>query len=95
MYNRGKTRNITTDDDGKPVKIFIDENLTQMRARVCKKLREEKTPHKVRDGKIHLLTTASTGENPTTEKILDSPSDWESLDWPDSVKIELGIYPSE
>ena len=92
MANRSEARHIKTDDDGNPVRIFIDENLTQMRARVCKKLRMEKTPHKVKDGKIHLITG---GENPTTEKILDSPSDWEGLDWPDAVKIELGVYPKD
>ena len=63
-----------------------------MRARVCRKLRDDKILHKVKDGKIHILTT---GENPTNEKILDSPHDWEGLEWPDNVKIELGIYPKD
>ena len=31
--------NIKTYDDGNPVRIYLDENLTGMRARVCKKLR--------------------------------------------------------
>ena len=76
MNSRYETRHIKTDDDGNPVRIFIDENLTQMRGRVCKKLRDEKVPHRVKDGKIHLLTA---GENPSTEKTLDTASDWESL----------------
>ena len=92
MANRSEARHIKTDDDGNQVRIFIDENLTQMRARVCKNLREEKTPHRVSDGKIHITTA---GENPVTVKILDSPSDWEGLDWPDAVKIELGVYPKD
>ena len=89
MSNRAEMRHIKTDDDGNPVRIYIDENLTQMRARVCKQLRDNKTLHYVRDGKIHL--TLEQG----TEKILDSPSDWESLDWSDSQKMELGIYPRD
>lgn len=92
MANRREARHIQYDDEGNPVRIYIDENLTQMRARVCKKLRDGKTPHKVKDGKIHLL---SAGENPTTLQILDSPSDWEGLTWPDHLKIELGIYPRD
>ena len=92
MSRKTEARHIKTDPEGKQCRIFIDENLTQMRARVCKKLRDDKILHKVKDGKIHILTT---GENPTTEKILDSPHDWEGLDWPDNVKIELGIYPKD
>ena len=92
MANRSAARHIKDDGEGNPVRIFIDENLTQMRARVCKKLREDKISHRVRDGKIHLTTT---GENPTTETVLDSPSDWEGLNWPDSVKMDLGIYPKD
>lgn len=92
MTKRHETRHIKYDDEGNPVRIYIDENLTRMRARVCKKLRDTKTPHRVRDGKIHLTTD---GENPTTQQILDSPNDWEGLNWPDEVKVELGIYPRD
>lgn len=89
LRNRYATRHIKDDGEGHPVRIFIDENLTSMRAKVCKKLREDKTPHTVKDGKIIL-----NGED-STPKVLDSPNDWENLDWPVSVKVELGIYPRE
>ena len=92
MANRSQARHIRTDDDNNPVRIYIDESLTHMRSRVCKKLRDDKIPHKVKDGKIHLITD---GENPTTLQVLDTATDWENLDWPDRVKIDLGIYPKD
>ena len=92
MANRSQARHIRTDDDNNPVRIYIDESLTYMRSRVCKKLRDDKIPHKVKDGKIHIM---SDGENPTTLQILDTATDFENLDWPDRVKMDLGIYPRD
>jgi len=60
-----------------------------MRARVCKKLRDDKTPHNVKDGKIFL--TPADGE----WRVLDAPADWEALEWSDRIKMELGIYPRD
>ena len=39
LKNKKYARYITCDDRGNPVRIFIEEDLTPMRARVCKKLR--------------------------------------------------------
>jgi hypothetical protein len=92
LNNRKATRYIKDDGEGHPVKIFIDENLTAMRARVCKKLRDEKTPHMVKDGKIFLTGSSESSAEWT---VLDSPKDWEGLQWPDHTKVELGIYPRD
>ena len=89
LDNKKWASRIKVDDDGNPVRIFLDENLTSMRARVCKKLREDRTPHYTKDGK--LFVTTEEGET----KVYDAPADWENLDWPDNVKIELGIYPRD
>ena len=89
LMNKKLAGNIKTDDDGNPVRIYLDENLTGMRARVCKKLRGERIPHHTKDGK--LFVTPEEGET----KVYDSPTDWENLDWSDDVKIELGIYPKD
>ena len=56
-------------------------------------MREKKMEHNTRDGKI-FLNTAAAGEEEVW-KVLDTPGDWESLEWPDSVKEELGIYPRD
>ena len=55
MRNKRFARNIKTDDNGTPVRVFIDEHLTPMRSRVCKQLRFEKVPHYTRDGKVYIL----------------------------------------
>jgi hypothetical protein len=89
LSNRKQTRHIKTDPEGRPVQIFIDENLTTMRARVCHKLRGDKVPHHVKDGKIFI--TPSDAE----WKVLDTPSDFEALDWPDRTKVALGIFPRD
>ena len=93
LQNRKNTRYIRSDDYGTPVKIFIDENLTTMRAKVCKHLRERKIDHHTRDGKVFLNVAAADSE--ANWKVLDSPGDWESLDWPVKLKEELGIYPRD
>ena len=93
LQNRKNTRFIKTDFDGNPVRIFIDENLTFMRAKVCKHMREKKLDPHTRDGKIFLNTSAIDAE--PTWKVLDAPGEWESLEWPDSVKEEVGIYPRD
>ena len=89
IANKRQAGGIKRDDAGNPVKIFIDEDLTAMRARICKKLREDKTPHHTRDGKVFI----SSGESEF--KVYDTPADWESLDWTVSVKKELGIFPKD
>jgi hypothetical protein len=92
LANRKLAKNITTDDEGKTVRIFIDEDLTAMRARVCKKLRGDKTPHHTRDGKVFI----ATGESDFTEfKVYDSPADWENLHWSVGVKQDVGIFPRD
>lgn len=90
LSNRKRTKDIRVDDDGKPVKIFIDEHLTNMRVNMCRKMREDKVPHYTRDGKI--FHNHGTPDNEDW-KLLDTPTDWENLDIPVSVKEELGIYP--
>ena len=91
MVNKKLARNIRTDPDGNPVRIFIDEDLTHMRAMVCKKLRQDRVPHYTREGKVYIATSDSD----TEYKIYDTPEDWEQLQWIDSVKIEVGIYPKD
>ena len=56
---------------------------------MCKKLREDKVQHHTRDGKVFM----SVGENEF--KVLDSPTDWEELNWTDRVKTDIGIYPRD
>lgn len=89
LSNRKLAASITTGDEGEPVRIFIDENLTPMRAKICTKLRKDKIPHHTKDGKVYI----STSEN--EYKVYDTPADWEGLDWPESVKTEVGIYPQD
>ena len=88
LRNKKLTKNITRDPDGNPVRIFIDEKLTPMRARVCKLLREEKVPHHTQDGKIFITEQVSS-----EWKVLDTPEDWEKWEKTDQVKMDLGIYP--
>ena len=88
LRNKKLAKNITQDDDGNPVKIFVDEKLTPMRANVCKFLREKKIQHRTHDGKIFIQK-----ENSTDVTVLDTPDDW--MNWDTSVqgKIDLGIFP--
>ena len=88
LRNRKLAKNITRDDDGNPVRIYIDEKLTPMRANVCKLLREQKIKHYTHDGKIFIPK-----ENPNEYTVLDTPEDW--LKWDKSVKakMDLGVYP--
>ena len=88
LRNKKLAKNITQDDDGNPVKIFVDEKLTPMRANVCKFLREKKIQHRTHDGKIFIQK-----ENSTDFTVLDTPDDW--MNWDTSVqgKIDLGIFP--
>lgn len=87
LYNKSFAKNITTDDDGNPVKIYVDEQLTPMRGKVCKRLRERRIQYNTRDGKIIYSTEGSD------KIILDFPEDWERLGIPVSEKEELGIFP--
>ena len=80
---------IKTDDYGNPCRIFIQELLTPMRARACKKLREDKVQHYVRNGNIRVNIGGSEW------KVLDTLPDWNALGWSEKVKRELGIYPKE
>ena len=88
LQNRKLARHITSDDDGNPVSIFIDEKLTPMRANVCKLLRQEKVKHHTKDGKIFI-----TKENSSEWTVLDTTEDWIKWDKSDKVKMDLGIYP--
>ena len=88
IRNKKLARNITSDDDGNPVRIFIDEKLTPMRARVCKLLRSEKVQHHTQDGKIFI-----TQQDSNEWKVLDTPEEWEGWDKSDDTKIDLGVYP--
>ena len=92
LANKKLAGNIRTDDEGNPVRIFIDEELTSMRAKVCKKLRAEKTHHYTRDGKV-FIATGSTPSGAPVFKVFDMPQDWEALEWSDHIKTEIGINP--
>lgn len=91
MDNRKLARNIHTDPYGNPVRIFVDEDLTRMRASVLKKLRQERVPHYTRDGKVFI----ANGDSATNYSLYDSPEEWEKLPWSESVKIEVGVYPKD
>jgi hypothetical protein len=60
---------------------------------VCKKLRGEKIPHHTRDGKVFIATGATTSTGAPEFRVYDTPEDWEALDKPEKLKVELGIYP--
>ena len=87
LRNRKLAASIKTDDDGRPVRIFVDEELTTMRANVTKMLRQEKIDHYTRDGKVFIM------QRDGKFKLCDTPVDWEELEWTDKVKTDLGIYP--
>ena len=91
MRNKKFARNIKTDAYGTTVRLFIDEHLTPMRAKVCKHLREGKVPHYTRDGKVFILYE----EGGEIKKVINTPDDWEQVDVPDSLKVELSIYPRD
>ena len=88
LRNKKLARNITQDDEGNPVKIFVDEKLTPMRANVCKLFRDRKVQHHTHDGKIFIHK-----ENSSDFTVLDTPDDW--LNWNESVKtkIDCGVFP--
>ena len=88
LKNKKLARNITQDDDGNPVKIFIDEKLTPMRANVCKLLRDQKIQHRTHDGKIFI-----TKENSTDVIVLDTPDDWMKWETNIKTKMDCGVYP--
>ena len=81
LANKKFARNIRTDPDGNPVKIYVDEDLTKMRAMVCKKLRHDRVPHYSRDGKVYIASASSESQY----KVYDTPEDWEQLEWLDFV----------
>ena len=83
LKNKRLARHIKTDDAGRPVRIFVDEELTSMRAKICKKLRDEKIEHHTVDGKIHI---AQGGDSDGNYKVYDTPADWESLQWSPNTK---------
>ena len=87
VQNKHLAKNIKSDDDGNQVKLYIDEHLTPLRGRVCKRLRSKQVRFTTRDGKIFI--TPEDSEN----IIIDFPQDWEHLDMPISEKEELGICP--
>ena len=89
LYNKTLAKNITTDDYGNPVKIYVDEQITPMRGKVCKRLREKHIKYNTRDGKILI----NNDNSDTGKVILDFPEDWERLDITINEKEELGIYP--
>ena len=91
MANKKLARNIRYDPDGMPVRIFVDEDLTHMRAMVCKKLREDRVPHFTREGKVYIAAMDSD----TEFNVYDKPEDWEQLQWLDTVKTDVGIYPKD
>ena len=86
LYNKSYAKNITTDDDGNAVKIYVDEQITPLRGKFCKRLREKKIKYNTRDGKI------ISGEG-AERLVIDFPEDWERLDMSVSEKEELGIFP--
>ena len=87
LRNRGNAKHIRNDDDGNPVRIFVDEQITPLRGKVCKRLRERQVRYTTRDGKIII-------DNEGSDKfIIDFPEDWDRFEMPVSEKEELGIYP--
>ena len=93
LRNKRNAKHITHDDDGNPVKIFIDEKLTTMRANVCKYLRDQKVNHHTWDGKIFITNPDGTGETDSEWKLLDRAEDWIKWEKSDKIKMDLGIYP--
>ena len=91
LANKMLARHIRTDPEGNAVKIYVDEDLTSMRARVCKKLRQDRVPHYSRDGKVYIASADSESQY----KVHDTPEDWEQLQWSDAVKTDIGIYPQD
>ena len=88
LKNKKLARNITHDDDGNPVRIFIDEKLTPARANVCRLLREQKIQHHTKDGKIFIPK-----ENSTEQTVLDTPDDFIKWDVSVKTKMDLGVFP--
>jgi hypothetical protein len=91
LNNKKRAAKITHDNDGNRVRIFLDEDLTAMRGRICKKMREENVPHYTRDGKVFIA-------DPSRENlynVFNTPTEWMNLEMTDSVKVELGIYPKD
>ena len=93
LGNKKLARHIRTDPDGNPVRIFVDEDLTRIRASVTKKLRQERVPHYTRDGKLFIANPSSGTDTQYT--LYNSPEDWEKLQWTESVKIDIGLYPRD
>ena len=92
MRNRKNARHITHDDDGNPVKIFIDEKLTTMRANVCRYLREQKVDHHTWDGKIFIPNQDRRDDADSEWILLDRAEDWIKWDKSEKIKMDLGIY---
>ena len=92
LANKKFAGNIKFDPYGNPVRIFLDEDLTRMRANVAKKLRQDKVPHYTRDGKFFIATNPSSDSEYT---VFDSLEDWEKLPWIESVMIDVGVFPRD
>ena len=90
LMSKKLTKNIRVDPDGNPVKIFIGEDLTAMRARVCKKLRQDRVSYHTRDGKVFI-----SSDDGNSYKVYNTAKEWEELDWPENTKVGLGIYPKD
>lgn len=96
LTNKRLARFIKNDPDGNPVQIYVDEDLTRMRASICKRLRQERVPHYTRDGKVHISTTPSSQSGADIEyTMFDTPEDFLKLQWPESVLTEIGVYPRD
>ena len=93
IKNKKLAKNITRDDDGNPVKIYIDEKLTPMRANICRYLRNQKIDHHTWDGKIFIPNVDRNDQTESQWKVLDRTEDWLNWKVSDKIKTDLGIFP--
>ena len=93
IRNKKQAKNIKYDDDGRPVKIYIDEKLTPMRANICRYLRSQKTDHHTWDGKIFIPNADREDRAESQWKVLDRAEDWLNWEVSDKIKTDLGIFP--
>ena len=93
IRNKKLAKNISHDDDGNPVKIFIDEKLTPMRANVCRYLRSQKIDHHTWDGKIFIPNADRENQTEAQWKVLDRGEDWINWEVSEKTKTDLGIFP--
>ena len=93
IRNKKLAKNISHDDDGNPVKIYIDEKLTPMRANVCRYLRSQKIDHHTWDGKIFFPNADGENQTEAQLKVLDRAEDWINWEVSEKTKTDLGIFP--